>query len=109
MSETGRTDATGFVAGVDRMKTPGEFLSQVKNEGGIDGGEGGSVPLDTEWTKSSFSNGSGGNNCVEVRASGTQGWVLMRNSKDPEGGVLAFTREEWTSFLAGVIAGEFDL
>jgi len=105
MSETDRTDGTGFVAGVDRMKTPGEFLSQVKNEGG----EGGSVRLGTEWTKSSFSNGSGGNNCVEVRASGTPGWVLMRNSKDPEGGVLAFTREEWTSFLAGVIAGEFNL
>jgi len=104
MSETDRTDGTGFVAGVDRMKTPGEFLSGVKSALRGFGGEGGS-----EWTKSSFSNGSGGNNCVEVRASGTPGWVLMRNSKDPEGGVLAFTREEWTSFLAGVIAGEFNL
>jgi hypothetical protein len=33
----------------------------------------------------------------------------MRDSKDLNGPVLEFTREEWSAFVEGVIAGEFDL
>ena len=63
-----------------------------------------------EWTKSSYSayNGS----CVEwkvsshsgsnghcVKVAGTVGSVLVRDSKNPEGPVLAFTPAQWRMFL----------
>jgi hypothetical protein len=58
-----------------------------------------------EWKKSSFSyNGSA---CVEVTAG--QGELLVRDSKDPAGAVLRFTRAEWEAFLQGVRNSEFDL
>ena len=34
--------------------------------------------------------------------------ILMRDSKDPDGPVLAFTEDEWRAFIAGVKDGEFD-
>ena len=58
------------------------------------------------WIKSSFSGPTGGN-CVEVAflADG----VAMRNSRDPLGPALVFTRAEWQAFLGGAEAGEFGL
>jgi len=50
---------------------------------------------------------SGVGNCVEVAASG--GTIYLRDSKCPAGPTLAFTITEWTAFLAGVQAGEFNL
>jgi hypothetical protein len=35
--------------------------------------------------------------------------VLVRDTKAHDGPVLAFTRDEWAAFIAGVKAGEFDL
>lgn len=35
--------------------------------------------------------------------------VLVRDSKDRTGPVLAFTRDEWRAFLGGVRDGEFDI
>jgi hypothetical protein len=35
--------------------------------------------------------------------------VLLRNSTDPEGIRLAFSRDEWATFLDGVRTGDFDL
>jgi hypothetical protein len=35
--------------------------------------------------------------------------VLVRDTKDPDGGTLLFTPADWSSFLNGVRAGEFDL
>jgi hypothetical protein len=32
----------------------------------------------------------------------------MRDSKDPSGPVLTYTRIEWSAFLDGVKKGEFD-
>lgn len=60
------------------------------------------------WRKSSRSNGGDANqtNCVEVTE--TPDLVAMRDSKDPAGPVLAFTRAEWRTFLGGVRASEFD-
>lgn len=58
------------------------------------------------WRKSSFS-GPPHKNCVEVAGAGA-GAVSVRDSKDPSGPVLAFTRDEWIAFLRGVRAGEFD-
>jgi hypothetical protein len=37
------------------------------------------------------------------------GRVLLRDSKQPAGPVLEFTRREWQAFLAGCKDGEFDL
>lgn len=57
------------------------------------------------WIKSSGSAGNGA--CVEV-ASVREDEVLVRNSRDPEGPILAFTKAEWVAFLAGAKALEFD-
>ncbi|MRH92765.1 DUF397 domain-containing protein [Nocardia sp. SYP-A9097] len=57
------------------------------------------------WRKSTFSNPSG--NCVEL-AKLANGEVAMRNSRDPEGSVLVYTRPEIECFLLGAKSGEFD-
>ena len=49
----------------------------------------------------------GGPDCVEV-AQRPDGFVAVRDSKDPAGPVLEFTATEWAAFLAGVRAGQFD-
>ncbi|MEU4324498.1 DUF397 domain-containing protein [Nonomuraea dietziae] len=61
---------------------------------------------DTTWRKSSFSHATG--ECVEF-ARGADGGVMIRDSKDPSGGVLAFTLGEWRAFVAGVRNAEFDV
>jgi hypothetical protein len=58
-----------------------------------------------QYKKSSFSASS---DCVEVRLL-TDGTVGLRDSKDVEKGPHVFSRAEWTAFVAGVRAGEFDL
>ncbi|MGH3515271.1 MAG: DUF397 domain-containing protein, partial [Pseudonocardiaceae bacterium] len=50
---------------------------------------------------------SGGGNCVEV-ADLAAGHRAVRDSKNPDGGVLIVTSTEWTAFAGGVRAGEFD-
>jgi hypothetical protein len=46
--------------------------------------------------------------CVEVAFAG--GGVAMRDSKVAGGGaVLRFTRDEWSSFVAGVREGDYDV
>lgn len=52
---------------------------------------------------SSFTDGM---NCVEVAEIGDN--VALRDSKDPAGPVLHFTRGEMLAFLRGAKAGEFD-
>jgi hypothetical protein len=56
-----------------------------------------------EWRKSET---SGSGDCVEVAFVGPS--VLVRNSRDPAGPVLSFTRSEWMAFLAGARNGTFD-
>ncbi len=41
--------------------------------------------------------------------SGSEKLYLMRDSKDPDGPVLAFTPAEWEAFVLGVKDGEFDI
>ena len=57
-----------------------------------------------KWRKSSHSSQNG---CVEVAHGDDQ--IAVRDSKDPSGPMLLFTRLEWQAFLAGVQDGEFDL
>ena len=58
------------------------------------------------WKKSSRSGGNGGQ-CVEV-ARLDDGTIGVRDSKNPGGAVLRFTRAEWEAFLDGVAQREFD-
>jgi predicted secreted Zn-dependent protease len=48
----------------------------------------------------------GGGSCVEVATIAKL--VLVRDSKDPDSPVLAFTQAEWQQFVAGVRRGELD-
>lgn len=58
-----------------------------------------------EYRTSSFCNFGG---CVEVGLA-PDGSVAVRDSKDPErAATLVFDRAEWTAFVRGVRAGEFD-
>ena len=57
-----------------------------------------------KWRKSSHSSQNG---CVEGAHGDDQ--IAVRDSKDPSGPMLLFTRLEWQAFLAGVQDGEFDL
>lgn len=57
------------------------------------------------WRKSRFSNPSG--NCVEL-AELPDGRIAMRNSRDPEGPALIYTRRETDAFVRRVKGGEFD-
>jgi hypothetical protein len=55
------------------------------------------------WRKSSYSGGSGGN-CVEV-ATNVPGVVAVRDSKDPDGPVLALSRESWDMLTSVIKSG----
>jgi hypothetical protein len=57
------------------------------------------------WRKSRYSYANGA--CVEVARSGKRR-VLVRDSKKPGDGHLAFTKAEWRAFVAGVKDGDFD-
>jgi hypothetical protein len=61
------------------------------------------------WRKSTYSNASG--DCVEVATNlvDATGEVLVRDSKDPDGGPQRYTRSEWQAFLNGARDGEFNL
>jgi hypothetical protein len=58
-----------------------------------------------QWRKAAASTGNG--QCVEL-AGGRAGAVHLRDSKNPDGAVLTFTRFEIAAFLEGAKAGEFD-
>ena len=65
------------------------------------------------WRKSSYSGGNGGQ-CVEVAAitnhpDGPEPICAVRDSKDPEGPVLAFGPGQWRTFADSVRAGRFGL
>jgi Domain of unknown function (DUF397) len=61
-----------------------------------------SEETDFIWRKSTT---SGGGNCVEVAFADES--VLVRSSRNPQGSVLSFSRQEWTAFLEGASKGEF--
>jgi hypothetical protein len=49
------------------------------------------------WRTSSYSGGNGGE-CVQVAATPSAGRVLVRDSKDPDGPVLALKSADWRRF-----------
>ncbi|MFJ8868268.1 DUF397 domain-containing protein [Streptomyces sp. NPDC102473] len=51
-----------------------------------------------EWFKSSYSDSSNSNECVEVAAA--SGSVHVRDSKDMPGPHLAFTSDAWAGFVS---------
>lgn len=55
------------------------------------------------WRKSSRSMQNG--ECVEVTV-GLPGAVAVRDSKDPGGGVLVVSREDWRGFVQKVVSGD---
>lgn len=57
------------------------------------------------WRKSTRSDTAG--QCVEWADLGEA--VAVRDSKNPEGPALIFTRGEWSAFLEGAKDGEADL
>lgn len=57
------------------------------------------------WRKSKHSGCVG--NCVEVAAL-NRDKVAMRNSREPDGVALIFSRDEIAAFLAGAKDGEFE-
>ncbi len=65
------------------------------------------VPVQGRWVKSRLSNPSG--NCVELAELRDGAGVAVRNSRDPDGPALIYTRAEIDAFVRGVAAGDFDL
>jgi hypothetical protein len=64
-----------------------------------------SEQMNAPWVRSSFSFANG--NCVEV-AELPGASVGIRDSRDPDGPVLRFTRAEWRAFLGGARRGELE-
>ncbi len=56
------------------------------------------------WRKSRRSGYQG--NCVELAT--TEGAVAMRNSREPQGTILAFPAAEMAAFLGAIKNGELD-
>jgi Domain of unknown function (DUF397) len=64
------------------------------------------IPLnlgDLPWRIAQMCNGG---TCVRVASNGDT--VFIGDSKSPSGPVLRYTRDEWTTFVAGVKHGDFD-
>ncbi|WP_084219704.1 DUF397 domain-containing protein [Spirillospora albida] len=68
-------------------------------------GNGGECVEIGTWRKSSRS--ADETDCVEVAAG--EALVLARDSKDPDGTVLAFGSDAWAAFLGTVKSGRLDL
>lgn len=60
---------------------------------------------ESAWKKSSRSGAGSGGDCVEVAP--LVGGAAIRDSKNPKGGVLRFSRDQMTAFLADVKDGAF--
>jgi hypothetical protein len=59
---------------------------------------------EAQWRKARASDGL--NSCVELAA--VDGKVAMRNSRDPKGPALIFTKAELAAFVDGASKGEFN-
>jgi hypothetical protein len=55
--------------------------------------------IDPTWRKSTYS-GNGGADCVEVTDTGNE--VLVRDTKNRNGAILAFPAGAWQTFMTAV-------
>jgi Domain of unknown function (DUF397) len=55
--------------------------------------------MSAPWRKSSYS-ANGGQDCVE--AGNVSGLVVIRDTKDREGAILAFPAGAWASFISSI-------
>jgi hypothetical protein len=62
-------------------------------------------PASLAWRKSSYSDSGGA--CVETAVLPDRR-VALRDSKQPDGVILLYTAGEWSAFVTGVKAGEFN-
>ncbi|MFI0373205.1 DUF397 domain-containing protein [Actinomadura sp. 1N219] len=69
------------------------------------GSDGGTCVEVASWRKASRSDSEGGA-CVEV--GGAASVVAFRDSKDPDGPVLAFDRAAFGALVSGIQAGRYD-
>ena len=60
--------------------------------------------MDVTWRKSSYSGGNGGD-CIEVATTTETACVLVRDTKDRQGPVLAFSPQTWRQFASQVRVG----
>ncbi|MGG2463831.1 DUF397 domain-containing protein [Streptomyces sp. RGM 3693] len=61
----------------------------------------------TEWVKSSYSGGNGGQ-CVEfTRTFSQSGLIPVRDSKNPSGPALIFPVSQWSAFIETVKDDQF--
>jgi len=68
------------------------------------GGNGGNcIEVAEVWRKSSYSGGNGGD-CVEV-ARTLPAAIAVRDSKDPDGPKLIFTKADWAAFTTAIRTG----
>lgn len=58
-------------------------------------------PSPPHWRKSSYSTSESDSMCVEVASMKGQG-IATRDSKDPNGPILHFTPDEWTTLLTRI-------
>ena len=63
------------------------------------GSSGGDCVEVASWRKSSYSGGSGGN-CVEV--ADTASVVMVRDTRDRDGGALVVAADAWAAFTASL-------
>ena len=62
--------------------------------------------LSRDWAASSYSTSNGGN-CVQARDTGHD--VEVRDSKDPDGAVVTFTRAGWAAFTTEIKNGQREI
>ena len=59
-------------------------------------------PVNVDWHTSTF---CATGNCLAAGVDGDT--ILVRDTKDPNGPVLTYSRAEWDAFLDGVTGGDF--
>ena len=63
------------------------------------------MECEMKWRKSSYSGANGGD-CVELAH--TKGAMFMRDSKNPNGGMLKFTPGTFSALLTDIKSGKYD-
>lgn len=59
--------------------------------------------ISSDWRRSPYCDT---NACVEAKKVGED--IALRDSKNPDGPVLVFSKSEWDAFVLGVNAGTFE-